>query len=233
MDEFEHSKPLSKWRLFELYAGDMVRLAVDPRVWRLTLQRGQRYSHGGTLKMDAHLAERRPGGIGVVIDFKHFPIAALNRHEVDSVINYKKNARASKVILMISESSKILPSFEDYAASSDVYVLRVSPSRQREAAGQIRSLLDSWVSPQTLAAAAEKTLECAICQAELAPDGFGADSPSLPGRVVAWLSGADVTTDWELYFRGSDEVTMQLELDPLCGRCARKHAQESPGSIEF
>lgn len=233
MDDLRESKPLSKWRLFELYAGDMVRLAVDPRVWRLTLQREQRYLDGGTLRMDAHLAERRPGGIGVVIDFKHFPIASLNRHEVDSVIKYKKYARASKVILLISESSHVLPSFVDHAASNDVCVVRVSPSYQREAAEEIRSLLDSWVSPQTLSAAADRSLECTICQALLAPDGFGAESPSLIERARGKLSGRHATTDWEFYFRGSDEKAMQLDLNPLCGRCASKHVQKSTRPIEF
>ncbi len=74
--------PELTWREFERHCEDILFTCIDESKFRINVQYNRQYSDGQNFRMDCHIAERRQGGKGLVIDFKHFPVAKLNRHEI-------------------------------------------------------------------------------------------------------------------------------------------------------
>jgi hypothetical protein len=75
--------------------------------------------------MDISVAERKPGGRHYVIDCKHWPIAYLNEHEIETTLDYKRRSKASKEIILVSASSNCPDKFMDSAYRQGVPVIRV------------------------------------------------------------------------------------------------------------
>jgi hypothetical protein len=69
------------WRQFELYCEDLMRSIFSDSEYRVSTQHNVTYSDGMNKRLDMHIAERRRGGRGFVIDFKHFKTASLNKNK--------------------------------------------------------------------------------------------------------------------------------------------------------
>jgi hypothetical protein len=115
------------WREFEILVEDAFDAALDPDKWRIENQWERHYSNGDTVKrMDVHVAERRQGGRGFVIDAKHFKKSKLKRREVDTTLEYKSLCRASKAIIIVSDVTIVSDSAESCAEEMDVEILRAN-----------------------------------------------------------------------------------------------------------
>lgn len=119
------------WREFEKICEDLIHKSLDPEKWRIQYQRKKKYKDGATKIMDIHIAERRQGGRCIVVDCKHFPKAKLNRHEIESVLDYKKRSKASIAIMMISKDSRYDESFLAMAEEYGIKTLIVDPYDQK------------------------------------------------------------------------------------------------------
>ena len=126
------------WRQFEILCESLIRESLDPQKWRIASQRRRQYADGETKIMDFHIAERRQGGRGIVIDCKHFPKAPLNENEIRTTVDYKRRSRASKAIILISSESNYDERFLQAARMNDVDVQVVSTQN----AGRLKLLLD-------------------------------------------------------------------------------------------
>lgn len=106
------------WRQFEQFVEDVVADAVDGMSWRVVAQRQKPYATPGgdtvNKRLDFHVAERRQGGKGVVIDAKHFKRSNFNRQQVDSTEEYRRLCRASLAVLAVSDVTYIPESVYDY-----------------------------------------------------------------------------------------------------------------------
>jgi len=121
------------WREFERIVEDVVHEAVDDASWRVATQPKRNYVKSGGetigLRLDVHVAERRQGGKGVVIDAKHFKVTPLNRHEIDSAEEYRRRCRASHALLAVSGETKVPESVKKYIDNhSRVGIMRVDES---------------------------------------------------------------------------------------------------------
>ena len=76
--------------------------------------------------MDIPIAESRQGGKHYVVDCKHFPIASLNEHEIQTTLEYKRYAKAAQAIILVSASSNWPDEFVSSARSQGVLVKKVS-----------------------------------------------------------------------------------------------------------
>ena len=114
-----------KWREFEVRCGELIRKCFPDDKYRVECQRTMKYD-GRRMRMDIHIAERRRGGKHYVVDCKHFPIAILNEHEIQTTLEYKRYARAAKAIILVSASSNCPDEFVDSARNQGVLVKKVS-----------------------------------------------------------------------------------------------------------
>jgi len=120
------------WREFELLVEESVHFALNPNIWRIATQWNRQYYNRENpnnpipARMDIHIAERRQGGIGVVIDAKHFQIAPLNRNEIDTTENYRRRCRASKALIIASQSTIIPQSVANYSYQLKVDLMQAN-----------------------------------------------------------------------------------------------------------
>ena len=121
--------PELTWREFENFCEDMIFSCVDETKFRVNIQHNRQYSDGSNYRMDCHIAERRIGGKGLVIDFKHFPIAKLNRNEVLTTENYRKRCRASAAVIMYSYQSNFTKDFFDITSRFNIHAVEIDFSR--------------------------------------------------------------------------------------------------------
>jgi len=117
-DDFDRAWDLS-WREYEKFVEESVSRACNPDIWRIEKQWRRTYSDGINCRFDVHIAERRQGGIGIVIDAKHFKIADLNKNEIDTTIQYRKRSRSSSAIIILSPTTFCPDSVWRYADSFD------------------------------------------------------------------------------------------------------------------
>ena len=112
---------------FEQVCVDLVERCFPNDSYRIAFHPRRTYKDGVTKIMDIEIAERKQGGKSYVIDCKHFQVVALNEHEIDSTLEYKRRSKASAAIMLISGASeKFTPNFESYANSKGVHVIQVS-----------------------------------------------------------------------------------------------------------
>jgi hypothetical protein len=98
------------WGQFQRYVQDSTKAAVDTTGWRFASN--WRCTDGRCV--DVHLAERRRGGRGIVLDAKHFRSGPLTKHEVDTTVAYRKQTRASCAVLAVSSISEVPQSVVSY-----------------------------------------------------------------------------------------------------------------------
>lgn len=92
------------WREFELECQYLIRNSLNPNEYRIETQYSRDYS-GQNLRMDFHIAERRQGGKGYVIDCKHYQQGMIPAQEINSLLNYMNRCRASKGIILLSQDT--------------------------------------------------------------------------------------------------------------------------------
>jgi hypothetical protein len=106
------------WREFELYVEDCLTRALDESTWRVLPQRARSYkdNNGGenNFRLDFHVAERRQGGISVVVDAKHYKSSYLNKSDVIQVEQYRRSCRASEAIIVLSPITKFSDDLIDF-----------------------------------------------------------------------------------------------------------------------
>ncbi len=125
------------WRHFEQLVERAVTEALDPQVWRVATQWERRYRDGQLKRMDLHVAERRRGGRSVVIDAKHFT-RPLPKHEIDTTLDYKKRARASLAVLIVSSTTTIPKATQTYADKHKVIIIKLNNQSKKH----IKSIFD-------------------------------------------------------------------------------------------
>ena len=80
--------------------------------------------HGGVNKRyDIHIAERRQGGKGIVLDAKHFA-NPLPTHEIQTTLAYKVGGRASGVAVIVSATTTVSPAAQAHAAANQVTIIQ-------------------------------------------------------------------------------------------------------------
>jgi hypothetical protein len=136
------------WRQFETLVETAFNEALDPTRWRVAQQwrkqYGDREGNIISVRMDIHVAERRQGGCGFVVDAKHFRVNWLPPHEIDSTVNYKRLCRASRAIIIASDVTKIHENTAAYAREKGVILFRANQKIRYN----LRQLFDSFVSAQ-------------------------------------------------------------------------------------
>ena len=108
-----------KWKKFECDAVKQIIDTLEPLEWIVKTGHGGTYKFAGGAEVryvDIHVAEPRQGGISFVIDAKHFKVAPLNRHELETTENYRCRMRATLAIVATSSTTKIPNSVWDKAA---------------------------------------------------------------------------------------------------------------------
>ena len=113
------------WWVFEQDCAKLIRRFFPNEKYRIEGQRIRTYKDGVTKRMDIHVAERRQGGRHYVIDCKHWPRSHLNEREIQTTLDYKRRSRASRAIILISESSNCPDTFIVSAERQNVPVIRV------------------------------------------------------------------------------------------------------------
>lgn len=106
------------WREFELYVEDCLTSALDDSDWRISSQRAREYiDKNGSInnfRLDFHIAERRQGGLSVVLDAKHYKTSYLNKVDVMQVEAYRKSCRASDAIIVVSPITRFSEDLVDF-----------------------------------------------------------------------------------------------------------------------
>ena len=141
----------TKWRQFEqLVEESLNRALIQEGQWEIHVQHARPYIDGN-FRMDFHIAERRRGGIAVVVDAKHFPRAWLNNHEIDTTKNYKRVCRANRALIIASSLSFIPPSVYKYAEQLGVDIIKVEEHRNLmvEIRNYFREILTAYRQQQT------------------------------------------------------------------------------------
>ncbi|KEZ76597.1 hypothetical protein [Salinisphaera hydrothermalis] len=116
-DHIDHT-----WHQFQCAVVDQTIDTLEPLGWRVKAGHGGTYQSVGGAEVryvDIHVAEPRRGGLGFVIDAKHFKVAPLNRHELDSTDDYRRRMRAALAIVATSSTTSIPRSVWDQAAQMD------------------------------------------------------------------------------------------------------------------
>ena len=132
------------WWVFEQDCPELIRQCLPNDEFRVAVQRVSTYADGVTKRMDIHVAERRPGGRHYVIDCKHWPVAFLNEAEIQTTIEYKIRSRASKAIILISQSSNCPDTFIKSAERQGVPVIRVRKSANNTWFGSFRQIMHDF-----------------------------------------------------------------------------------------
>lgn len=132
------------WHQFEKLVIKSVIAALDPDLWRVRPQHGRVYNNYGNKKMDLHIAERRQGGRGYVIDAKHFKDSALTRNEVNTTLDYKKACRASQAIIIASNASWIPVNVEDYASQNGVILMAANRNLRSNVAKMFERFMGNY-----------------------------------------------------------------------------------------
>ena len=114
-----------EWKKFEERCLKLVHHAIGGEKFKIKGQYTRRYADGRTKRMDIYIAERRPGGRRYVLDCKHFPVATLNEREIQTTLEYKRRAKASKAFILISSVSNCPRSFLQSARKQGVVVVKV------------------------------------------------------------------------------------------------------------
>ncbi len=110
------------WHQFECKVVEETIAALEPLGLRVKHQHGGAYRSpdgGRVLYVDIHVAEPRQGGRGLVIDAKHFTVAPLNRNELESAEDYRRQMRAGLAIVATSSTTVIPASVERCADAMD------------------------------------------------------------------------------------------------------------------
>lgn len=132
--------PELTWKEFEDHCEEILFSCVDQRNFRINIQHSRQYSDGNNYRMDCHIAEKRVGGKGLVVDFKHFPIAKLNRNEILTTENYRKMCKASAAVIMYSYQSNFTKDFFDVAKRYNIYTYQVDFSRISKVKGIVKGI---------------------------------------------------------------------------------------------
>jgi hypothetical protein len=107
------------WHQFEQFVIEQTKLTLDQTRWRVASQWGRKYlqKDGETigLRMDVHIAERRQGGRGIVLDAKHFTKVPLNKNEINTTEHYRRSTRSSLGIVVVSPATCVPSSVVAYA----------------------------------------------------------------------------------------------------------------------
>ncbi|MCX5977799.1 MAG: restriction endonuclease [Coprothermobacterota bacterium] len=135
----------TEWRQFEQLVEESLNRALNLDQWEIHVQHTGPYIDGN-FKMDFHIAERRRGGIAVVVDAKHFPRAWLNNHEIDTTKDYKRVCRANRALIIASSASNIHSSVYKYAEQLGVEIIKVEEHRNLMIAirNYFRDVLTTW-----------------------------------------------------------------------------------------
>lgn len=100
------------WGEFEILCRGLINESIDERSYRTISQYCRQYNQGQNYRMDFHIAERRQGGRGYVIDCKHYVKNEIPAAEVDSVLEYMTACKASKGFILLSQDTRRSAGFD-------------------------------------------------------------------------------------------------------------------------
>src|SRR5262249_31846072 len=107
------------WHQFEQFVIEQTKFTLDQTQWRIASQWRRKYLQKDgepiELRMDVHIAERRQGGRGIVLDAKHFTKVPLNKNEINTTERYRKSTKASLGIVVVSPVTNVPSSVVAYA----------------------------------------------------------------------------------------------------------------------
>jgi hypothetical protein len=135
------------WRDFELYCENIIKEWFPEDKFRIAAQHSRVYIDGKTRRFDFHIAERRVGGCGFVVDCKHFPVSNLRKNEIDTTLDYKKACKASKAIILVSSQSKGIREFKRLCDDNDVLLHVVGVGRIHEMKRMLHKILSRTSNP--------------------------------------------------------------------------------------
>lgn len=130
------------WREFELNCEELVRRCLRGTEYTVRSQVERSYADGQTKRLDIHIVENRQGGRHFVIDCKHFPIAVLNENEIKTTIDYRRRSRASKALILVSDTSNCPDRFVKSAERQNVPVLVVPKRTPKSLVGRLSAFLN-------------------------------------------------------------------------------------------